>query len=104
MKDQELIGKVRSAVYQQCQNRGYAAPADVLVDVGVLSKQKYEERYINTPFPGFVWVCEVYLKEDYPEACIGEVIIDATFAPNVEMGSPHSGSRKMLDTDKESTV
>lgn len=43
MKDQELIGKVHSAVYHQCQNRGYAAPADVLVDVGVLPKQKYEE-------------------------------------------------------------
>lgn len=45
------------------------------------------ERYINTPFPRFVWVCEAYLKEDYPECCIGEVIIDATSAPNVEMGS-----------------
>ena len=43
VKDQELIGKVHSAVYHQCQNRGYAAPADVLVDVGVLPKQKYEE-------------------------------------------------------------
>ena len=43
MKDQELIRKVHSAVYHQCQSRGYAAPADVLVDVGVLSNQKYEE-------------------------------------------------------------
>lgn len=43
MTDKELIGKVHSAVYHQCQNRGYAAPADVLVDVGVLPKQKYEE-------------------------------------------------------------
>lgn len=39
----ELIGKVHSAVYHQCQQRGYAAPVDVLMDVGVLSKQKYEE-------------------------------------------------------------
>ena len=43
MKNQELIGKVHSVVYHQCQKRGYAAPADVLMDVGVLSKQKYEE-------------------------------------------------------------
>lgn len=41
MKDQELIGKVHSAVYLQCQNRGYAAPADVQVDVGVLPKHVF---------------------------------------------------------------
>lgn len=46
-----------------------------------------KERYINTPFPRFVWVCELYLKSEYPEECIGEVIIDATAAPNVKMGS-----------------
>ena len=43
VKNSELIGKVHSAVYHQCQQRGYAAPADVLVDVGVLPKQKYED-------------------------------------------------------------
>lgn len=43
MKESELIGKVHSAVSHQCQQRGYAAPADVLVDVGVLPKQKYED-------------------------------------------------------------
>lgn len=42
---------------------------------------------INTPFPKFVWVCEIYLKSDYPDLCIGEVIIDATAAPNVKLGS-----------------
>lgn len=43
MNDDELIGKVHSAMYHQCQERGYAAPVDVLMDIGVLSKQKYEE-------------------------------------------------------------
>ena len=43
VKESELIGKVHSAVYHQCQQRGYAAPADVLVDIGVLPKQKYED-------------------------------------------------------------
>ncbi|MBC5744896.1 hypothetical protein FMM74_015240 [Lachnospiraceae bacterium MD308] len=43
MKERELIGKIHSAVYHQCQQRGYTAPADVLVDIGVLPKQKYEE-------------------------------------------------------------
>lgn len=41
MNDGELIGKVHSAMYHQCQTRGYAAPVDVLIDMGVLPKQKY---------------------------------------------------------------
>lgn len=43
MNEKELIGKVHSAVYHQCQRRGYAAPVDVLMEVGVLQKQKYED-------------------------------------------------------------
>ena len=43
MKDSELVGKVHSSVYHQCQRRGYAAPVDVLMDIGVLSKQRYED-------------------------------------------------------------
>lgn len=43
MTDGELIGKVHSAMYHQCQKRGYAAPVDVLMDIGILPKQKYED-------------------------------------------------------------
>lgn len=43
MNDKELIGKVHSAMYHQCQKRGYAAPVDVLMEIGVLPKKKYEE-------------------------------------------------------------
>ena len=43
MNDKELIGAVHSAMYQQCQRWGYAAPVDVLMDIGVLPKKKYEE-------------------------------------------------------------
>lgn len=43
MNDKELTGKVHNAMYQQCQCRGYAAPVDVLMDIGVLPRQKYEE-------------------------------------------------------------
>lgn len=51
MKDSELIGKVHNAVYQQCKNRGYAAAVDVLVDVGVLTKEKAEEwRFGKIPY------------------------------------------------------
>ena len=41
MNDKELIGAVHSAMYQQCQRWGYAAPVDVLMDIGVLPKKKY---------------------------------------------------------------
>ncbi len=40
MNDVELIGKVQDSVYQQCRKKGYAAPVDVLMDVGILQKQK----------------------------------------------------------------
>ena len=43
MDDQELIRKVHSSVYHQCQRRGYSTPVDVLMDVGVLTKNRYED-------------------------------------------------------------
>ena len=43
MNDKELIGKIHSSVCRQCQRRGYVAPVDVLMDVGVLPKQIYED-------------------------------------------------------------
>ena len=43
MNDGEIIGKIHSAMYHQCKERGYAAPVDVLMDMGVLPKQKYED-------------------------------------------------------------
>lgn len=43
MNDKELLEKVYNAMYQQCLRRGYAAPVDVLMDIGVLPKKKYEE-------------------------------------------------------------
>ena len=61
MTDRELTGKVHSAVYHQCQRRGYAAPVDVLIDTGILPKQKYEDwrfgrvRYLEA-------VCNANLK------------------------------------------
>ena len=39
MTDGELIAKVNSAMYHQCRNRGYAAPVDVLIEIGVLLKK-----------------------------------------------------------------
>lgn len=62
MKDSELIGKVHSSVYQQCQRRGYAAPVDVLMDVGVLPKQKYED-WRNGKVPYLEAVCTCNLRQ-----------------------------------------
>ena len=43
MNDHELVAKVNSSMYCQCRDRGYAAPVDVLMDIGVLQKDKYED-------------------------------------------------------------
>ena len=40
--DHTLSVKVHSAMYHQCQQRGFAAPVDVLMDLDVLSKENYE--------------------------------------------------------------
>ena len=62
MKDSELVGKVHSSVYHQCQRRGYAAPVDVLMDIGVLSKQRYEDwRYGKVDY--LERVCNCNLKQ-----------------------------------------
>ena len=43
MKDGNLNGKIHSSMYHQCQERGYATPVDVLMEIGALSKKKYED-------------------------------------------------------------
>ena len=60
MSESELIGKVHSAVYHQCQQRGYAAPVDVLIDVGVLPKQRYEDwRNGKVPYLEQACICNL---------------------------------------------
>ena len=48
MNNADLIKKVNASMYQQCQRRGYAAPVDVLMDIGILPKQKYEDWRFGT--------------------------------------------------------
>ena len=61
VKDSELIGKVHSAVYHQCQKRGYAAPAEVLVDIGVPTEQKYEDwRFGKIPYLEQACTCNLW--------------------------------------------
>ena len=49
MKD--MPSRIADAMYRQCQSRGFAAPVDVLMDIGVLDKRKYDEwRAGRVPF------------------------------------------------------
>lgn len=41
MNNIELTQKVHQAVAYQCQTRGYATVVDVLMDIGILTKQNY---------------------------------------------------------------
>lgn len=62
MTDKEIIGKVHAAVYRQRRSRGYATPVDVLMDIGVLSKQDYENwRFGRVPY--LEAVCNVNLRK-----------------------------------------
>lgn len=46
-----LIGKVHDSMYRQCKSRGFAAPVDVLMDIGVLDKKKYDDwRHGRVPY------------------------------------------------------
>lgn len=49
MKD--MPSKVADAMYHQIQSRGYAAPVDVFMDIGVLDKGRYDDwRAGRVPF------------------------------------------------------
>lgn len=44
--------------------------------------EEVRAHYIETLFPRFVWVCEIYSKESYCEKkAIGEIVVDATASP-----------------------
>ena len=51
MNDGEIIGKVQSSMYTRLINQGVVFPFEVLMDVGVLSKENYEDwRFGRVPF------------------------------------------------------
>lgn len=43
MNDQKLHAAVEAAMEKLCREKGYAAPVDVLMEIGFLSEQKYRE-------------------------------------------------------------
>ena len=62
MNDGEIKSKVHSSMYHQLQDRGFASPVDVLMDIGVLTKENYENwRFGKVPY--LECVCTVNLKK-----------------------------------------
>ena len=62
MNDGEIIGKVHSSMYTRLKNQEMVAPFEVLIDVGVLTKEKYDDwRFGRVPF--LEAVCTVNLKK-----------------------------------------
>lgn len=62
MNDGEMLGKVNSSMYHQCQKCGYATPVDVMMDIGILPKQQYENwRFGRIPY--LEAVCTVNLRK-----------------------------------------
>ena len=62
MNNSELSAMIHTSMARQCEQRGYAAPVDVLIDIGVLSKEKYSDwRFGRVPF--LEAVCTVNLAK-----------------------------------------
>ena len=62
MNNCELSAMIHTSMAHQCEQRGYATPVDVLMDIGVLTKGKYNDwRFGRVPF--LEAVCAVNLAK-----------------------------------------
>jgi hypothetical protein len=62
MAGKNIRGRIHNAMYQAICKKGWAAPVDVLVDVGVLLKENYENwRFGRVPF--LEKVCAANLRQ-----------------------------------------
>lgn len=60
MNAQQLIKKVNEVAENQRQRRGYIAPVDVLMEIGVLTEQNYEAwRYGKVSYLEKVCTCNL---------------------------------------------
>lgn len=62
MEKKNVAGQVHNAMYQQLNKRGFAAPVDVLLDLGALSKEDYE-RWRHGKVDYLEQVCKVNLHK-----------------------------------------
>ena len=62
MNDKEIVGKVHNSMYHQLKTGGVAVPVQVLMDIGVLSKEDYEKwRYGKVDY--LERVCKINLRK-----------------------------------------
>jgi hypothetical protein len=62
MDRKNLKGQIHNAIYQNGREKGWAAPVDVLMGIGVLSKENYENwRFGRIPF--LEKVCQANLRQ-----------------------------------------
>ena len=62
MNNKELHGKVHSAAYNLLKEKGFVAPVEVLMSIGVLSKEKYED-WRNGRVQYLERVCQINLSK-----------------------------------------
>lgn len=62
MNNLDLAKKVHKVMDEQCATRGFAAPADVLIDLGYLTKQDYNA-WRNGKVPYLERVCKTNLSK-----------------------------------------
>ena len=61
MDKHNITGQIHNAMYQNIKKKGYAAPVDVLMDIGVLSEKDYDDwRFGRVDF--LERVCHVNLR------------------------------------------
>lgn len=61
MEKYNLKGQIYNAMYQNIRQKGYVAPVDILMDIGVLPKQNYEDwRFGKVSF--LEKVCNINLR------------------------------------------
>jgi len=62
MDKKNLTGQIHNAMYQNIRKKGWVAPVDVMMDIGVLSKEDYENwRFGHIPF--LEKVCQSNLRQ-----------------------------------------
>lgn len=62
MNNQEMIVKIHLSMNQQCKERGYATPVDVLMQLDILTKSNYEQWRLGK-IPFLESVCTVNLHK-----------------------------------------
>ena len=62
MISDDRIGKIRASIDRQCLERGYAAPVDVLIDIGLIDKKKHED-WRRGRIPYLEAVCNINLHK-----------------------------------------